>query len=132
MTRNSKPISNPKCFAKIPPNPITKPIFSWDKKPNPITKPIYCIGYCIQYMGSTKILSGPSHNNSVHRGISYPYDQCDYKAKANQTFHIKSDHDKISYSCDQCNSKASGKSDLKLHINSLHNKTSSYPCDQSD
>ena len=60
MTRNSKPISNPKCFVKIPHNPITKPIFSWDKKPNPITKPIYCIGYCIQYMGSTKILSGPT------------------------------------------------------------------------
>ena len=65
MTRNSKPIRNPKCFVKIPPNPITKPIFSWDKKPNPITKPIYCIGYCIQYMGSTKILSGPSGKATI-------------------------------------------------------------------
>ena len=84
MRRNSKPISNPICSMKRLPNPIAKPIFSRKRKNNPITKPIYCIGYCIQYMGSTKILSGPiPANEQVIAGV-----HCQSRDVLNELFEL--------------------------------------------
>ena len=45
------------------------------------------------------------HNKSVHEGVKYPCDQCNYKATWSSTLqqHLKSVHEGIKYSCDQCN-----------------------------
>ena len=61
---------------------------------------------------------------SVHEGIKYHCDQCDYKAtlKSNLKKHNMSIHEGIKYQCDQCDYKATQKGNLKGHKMSIHPK----------
>ena len=58
---------------------------------------------------------------------------CDYKAtlKGNLKIHIESKHNKIKYPCQQCAHKASTKQSLKLHIQSIHDKIK-YSCEKCE
>ena len=49
------------------------------------------------------------HNQSLHDGVMFSFDQCDYKAtlKGSLAKHLKSIHKGLKFSCDQCDYKAS-------------------------
>ena len=55
---------------------------------------------------------------SVHEGIQYPCDLCNYQATTMGCLqkHIKSKHEGIKYPCDQCDQQFTGKGHLKKHI----------------
>ena len=63
-----------------------------------------------------------THYRSVHEGIKYPCDQCDYQAtdSGNLQRHIQSKHECIKYPCNQCDSKLTRRSHLKSHIKAKH------------
>ena len=55
-------------------------------------------------------------------GLKYPCSQCDFKATrdSNLKIHIESVHEGIKYPCSQCDYKATQQSHLKRHIDSRH------------
>ena len=70
------------------------------------------------------------HKRSVHEGVKYPCDQCDYQGtKGTLTVHIKSKHKGITYACKQCDYEAGTKNRLSVHIQTKHEGTK-YTCDQ--
>ena len=79
------------------------------------------------------------HFQSVHRGVKYPCDQCEYKAtvKYNLTKHVKSKHEgvyeDIKYPCDLCEYQATKKGNLIAHVTSKHDgiKYSCSKCEYS-
>ena len=48
------------------------------------------------------------HIKSIHKGVKFPCDQCDYKATRTGPLleHIKSIHEGVKFPCDQCDYKA--------------------------
>jgi len=68
------------------------------------------------------------HEKSDHK---YPCNQCDYIAVRNQNLriHIESAHEKVQYPCSQCEYKATRKANLKQHFDSIHAKIE-YFCSQ--
>ena len=54
--------------------------------------------------------------------VCYPCDPCDYKAtvKSNLRIHVDSIHVEVIYPFDQCDYKATQKDDLKKHFESIH------------
>ena len=64
------------------------------------------------------------HKQSVHQGVTYACDQCDfglaYSSQKNLTRHIQSIHKGVRYSCEQCDFKAMQPSNLKFHVKSKH------------
>ena len=72
-------------------------------------------------------------NQSVHQGVKYACDQCDYQAtkQSHLTIHIQSIHEGIKYACDQCDYQASTQSSLTSHIQSVH-KSLKNACNQCD
>ena len=62
------------------------------------------------------------HTSSIHKGVKFSCDQCDYKAtqKGNLLSHIKAIHEGIKISCDQCDYKATQKGNLLSHIKAIH------------
>ena len=73
------------------------------------------------------------HNQSVHQGVKFRCDQCDYQAtkQSHLTTHIQSIHEGIKYACDQCDYRASTQSSLTRHIQSVH-KSVKNACNQCD
>ena len=65
--------------------------------------------------------------------IKYSCNQCDHQAstQGNLKIHIQSVHEKIWYSCNQCDYQAAQNGDLKTHIQSVHEKIK-YSCNQCD
>jgi len=64
-----------------------------------------------------------THYNSVHRGIVFPCDHCDYKAtqKGHLKAHIQSLHGKTTVCfCNLCDKKFSSKPSLRYHIYNYH------------
>ena len=82
---------------------------------------------------STQQSSLKTHIESVHVGMKYPCNQCNYKATTQSSLktHILSVHDCVKYPCHQCEYKATQQSHLKRHIDSVHEGVK-YPCNQSD
>ena len=74
-----------------------------------------------QYKSKRNLLK---HIQSVHKGIKYPCNQCEYKAtqQGNLKTHIESVHEKVKYPCHQCEYKATRQSNLKTHIESVHER----------
>ena len=72
------------------------------------------------------------HTRTVHIKI-HPCDQCDYKSTnlSQLKVHVDSIHEGIRHDCNQCNHKAKTKGGLIIHLNSKH-KGVSYPCDLCD
>ena len=62
------------------------------------------------------------HVESIHNGVRYTCNQCDYKAtqKGHIKKHVESIHDGVCYTCDQCDYKAGGKGTPKRHVESSH------------
>ena len=54
-----------------------------------------------------------------------------FSSSTNLKTHVESIHDGIRYSCKQCDYKATTKGDLKKHTQSVHDKIT-YPCLQCD
>ena len=72
---------------------------------------------------------------SVHEGIKYPCQLCEYKAthKHNLLSHIKSVHEDVKIPCQQCDYKAIKKGDLFRHIKTVHARQNvKYPCQQCE
>ena len=69
------------------------------------------------------------HRKSIHEGVRYPCDQCDFQArrKSSLTEHILK-HEGVKYSCDQCDSQFTDKSSLPKHIQTQHEGVK-YTCD---
>ena len=69
-----------------------------------------------------------SHIKSVHEGVNYFCDQCDFKAaeRGKLLRHIKSKHEGVKYPCDQCGFKAMRKDSLLRTNRTL--LSSSYYC----
>ena len=65
--------------------------------------------------------------------IKYSCNQCDHQAstQGNLKIHIQSVHEKIRYYCNQCDYQATPNGDLKTHIQSVHEKIK-YSCNQCD
>ncbi|KAL7307103.1 hypothetical protein TKK_0000835 [Trichogramma kaykai] len=63
--------------------------------------------------------------------IAYPCDTCGktFRFKSNLKIHIDSMHLKITHGCDICGKTFSKKGNLQTHIDSVHNRTKSYECD---
>ena len=78
--------------------------------------------YLQPFSGVTRHLS--KILRSIHQGIKYPCDQCDYKAtqKGDLLTHLKSIHEGVKYPCDQCDYKATQKCHLLTHSNSKHHR----------
>ena len=74
-----------------------------------------------------------THIQSLHDGIKYPCNQCDYQAKrlGHLREHIESKHEGIKYLCDHCNYQASQQSALRRHMKSKHGSIK-YPCNDCD
>lgn len=72
-------------------------------------------------------------NSSITMGKAHQCDQCNYKTalKSNLKIHIESVHVGIKYPCNQCEYKAPYVHSLKRHIDSVHEGIK-YPCDQCD
>ena len=66
------------------------------------------IGYCLK------------HTMSVHEGIKYKCDYCEYKAvqKGNLKRHTMSVHEGIKYQCDHYEFKATTQGNFKRHVSS--------------
>ena len=71
------------------------------------------------------------HYRSVHEGVKYQCNQCDYRAtgRGNLQRHIQSKHFK--FSCNQCIYQATEMNHLQTHIKSQHEGVK-YPCNQCD
>ena len=82
-----------------------------------------------QYATKMSILK--VHIKPLHENITYPCDQCDYKAnlKHHLKKYIESRHGNVTYSCDQCEYKLIQRSNLKQHIESRHGNLT-YPCEK--
>ena len=74
-----------------------------------------------------------THYRSVHEGIKYPCNLCDYQATTQGSLqtHIKSVHEGIKYACNQCDYQAKRQDNLQRHIQSVHEGIK-YPCNQCD
>ena len=73
-----------------------------------------------------------AHIRSVHEGVKYACNQCDYQAtRQGLTIHIQSVHKGFRYACNQCDYQASSQSNLTLHIQSQHLGIK-YACNQCD
>ena len=61
---------------------------------------------------------------SVHDGVKYNCEQCDYKAnqKGNLQQHVKSVHKGVKYSCERCYYEATKKVFLQRHVASNHER----------
>ena len=66
-----------------------------------------------------------THYRSIHEGIKYPCNHCDYQATGsdNLTTHIQSKHEGIKYPCDRCDYQATQKSNLTRHKKARHTKS---------
>ena len=73
------------------------------------------------------------HFKSIHQGVKYPCDLCDYQATqpSNLKAHIQKRHEGIRYPCDQCDYQAKTKTCLQRHIESQHEGVR-YTCNQCD
>ena len=63
-----------------------------------------------------------THYRSIHEGIKYPCNHCDYQA-TQQTHlqkHIQSVHEGIRYPCNQCDYQATQQCHLQRHIAAKH------------
>ena len=72
------------------------------------------------YVGSTASLK--YHIDSVHLGIRYPCQQCDYmfKKKDDLKRHVQTIHEGIRYPCDKCDFIATQRGHLYKHIRAKH------------
>ena len=63
-----------------------------------------------------------THKRSVHEGVKFSCDQCNYKAKWKSSLrkHIKSIHEGVKFPCNQCEYKATKNDTLLTHIRSVH------------
>ena len=70
------------------------------------------------------IATQKSNIKSIHEGVKFPCNECDYKAtkKVNLISHIKSVHQGIKYPCDECDYKATKTENLMSHKRSIHEK----------
>ena len=64
------------------------------------------------------------HIKSIHKGIKYSCNQCDFRAtfESNLQRHIKTKHEELKsqWQCDQCEYKTSDSSNLNRHKKSMH------------
>ena len=74
------------------------------------------------YLKNRKCLK--AHTNSIHDGIKYPCNQCEYTGnrKDNLTTHVDSICKVVHLKCNQCDLTLAGKSSLEGHINAVHSK----------
>ena len=93
---------------------------------NAITMKGYCDKYDKQFSNQFSL---DRHLKSVHEGVKYPCNQCNYKATLKDSLqkHIKAIHDGVKYPCVKCSYKASLQSDLLKHHKSVHIGVK-YPC----
>lgn len=75
------------------------------------------------------------HYRSIHEGIKYPCNQCDFQAAglSNIQKHIciQYKHEGVKYPCNECDFQATTKSSLQRHKQSKHDCTR-HPCPQCD
>jgi len=93
-------------------------------------KPIYSCNECRKEFSTRHTLKTHS---SVHIGVSYPCEKCDYKTKlqVNLYLHKKRHHEeKKWYFCQTCDYKGS-KRDLRVHTESKHG-SKLFKCDKCD
>ena len=71
--------------------------------------------------------------DSKHKSIIYPCNQCKYQAK--QEWHLKrhqeSQHEGVRYPCNECEYQATQQCHLKRHQESQHEDVR-YPCNQCE
>ena len=79
------------------------------------------------------IIFNIQRDKSVHEGVKYPCNQCDYQAtqQGNLLQHIQSKHEGVKYACNQCDKQFTLQSSLTTHIQSKH-KGVKYTCNQCD
>ena len=73
-----------------------------------------------------------AHIRSVHEGVKYACNRCDYQAteKGALTKHIQSKHEGVKYACNHCDHQATTQSNLTVHIQSKHEGNNA--CNQCD
>ena len=69
---------------------------------------------------------------SVHEGIKYECDHCNYKASYQSSLktHKMTVHEGIKYECDHCHYKANHRNSLKKHSITFHEGIK-YECDKN-
>jgi len=91
---------------------------------------IYSCNQC-EFTGSKSGLW--SHKKSIHVGLRYPCDQCEYAAThlSNLKEHKKSIHEGVQYPCNQCGLSYTKAASLKQHKKTIHEGIR-YLCDQCE
>ena len=72
------------------------------------------------------------HIKTVHEGLRYSCDQCEFKATQQGTVngHIQSIHKGIRYACDKCEYMSTREGNLNLHKKTKHGLHSLVSCNQ--
>ena len=65
---------------------------------------------------------------SVHKGVKFICDQCEYAATTRNQFteHKKVQPDGVTFDCDQCDYKSSCRSMLVGHVKSVHEESNIF------
>ena len=73
------------------------------------------------------------HRRSIHEGIRYFCDYCDFKAttQGHLKIHRQSKHEGILYSCNNCDYQTKRQDSLKIHQQFKHEGVQ-YSCNQCD
>ena len=69
-------------------------------------------------------LQSYAKSQSVHEGVKFICDQCDYEAttRSHLAEHKKAQPDWVTFDCDQCDYKSSWRSKLVGHVKAVHEK----------
>ena len=92
---------------------------------------IYACDQC-DYRARTKG-SLKKHIQSVHEGLRFACDQCDYRAttQGHLATHIQTEHEGVRFACNQCDYQSKRQDKLTVHIQSVHEGVK-YACNQCD
>ena len=76
-----------------------------------------------------------NHTQSIHQGIKYACDECDYKATKQNHLNVhiqaKHKHEGTKFACNQCDYRTAHKPTLRNHILKIHEGIR-YACNQCD
>ena len=73
------------------------------------------------------------HIRSIHKGICYLCNQCEYQATLTQYLrkHIQSIHEGFRHVCNQCDYKSTTNGSITEHLRSIHERVHK-PCNECD
>ena len=84
------------------------------------------LSMCNQQLTDQGTLSLSRHIRSIHKGVKYPCNRCEYQATRQYSLkrHIQSKHEGVKYACNQCDYQSceyhGSKEALRYHMKIKH------------